>query len=70
MALNDGGVAIRYCWDVKELIEKKRLIPLLENYRLDNFHSVWIVYPSKKNVTPRVRELINYLESELKVLLN
>jgi DNA-binding transcriptional LysR family regulator len=66
LTLRGAGVAIRSLWDVEPLIKEGKLIQLLENQPLDSFGNVYIVIPTRRLLTARVRTFIDFVEKKLK----
>jgi len=59
-ALRGGGLILRSWWDVADLVERGRLVPVLEGYRAPEA-DVYAVYPFPRNLTAKVRALVDFL---------
>ncbi|WP_244279791.1 LysR family transcriptional regulator [Leptospira brenneri] len=64
MGLKGKGVLIRSFWDIDEHVEKGNLVPILNDYPLENFGKVWVVHPNHRAPSKRVMVFRNFLESE------
>jgi LysR family transcriptional activator of dmlA len=61
LARNGEGIAIRSGWDVAELIKRKELIELKLNDKLEAGFDAYIVTPSNRYMSPRVRALLDMI---------
>lgn len=59
-----GGIAIRSHWDVAEAIRRKELVEVVINERLESGHDAYIVTPSNRYMSKRVRALMDALVKE------
>ncbi len=64
VAKSGGGIAIRSHWDVAEAIRRKELIEVVVNDRLESGHDAYIVTPSNRYMSKRVRALMDTLVKE------
>ncbi|MFL6715773.1 MAG: LysR substrate-binding domain-containing protein, partial [Burkholderiaceae bacterium] len=71
LTTNDGGVAVSWAlagngillraeWDVKDYIEKGRLVRLLPGYDTPDA-DIYAVYPQQHRATTRVKAFVDYL---------
>jgi DNA-binding transcriptional LysR family regulator len=63
-ALAGGGLILRSWWDVADLVARGRLVPVLEGYRAPEAN-VYAVYPFPRNLTAKVRALVDFLAAFL-----
>lgn len=61
LAVQGYGVLARSLWDVRELLEKKVLVRVLENHPLESFGEMYAVIPSRRFLAPRVRRFLEFL---------
>ena len=54
------GVVYAPSVNLRASLERKRLVPILEEFR-DCTRSSWIVYPERRHMPIRVRKAIDYL---------
>ncbi|NGN97119.1 LysR family transcriptional regulator [Grimontia sp. S25] len=56
------GIGISVCsnWAVHEQLERGELVRILENYPLESDTAIWAVYPSSRQLAPKVRAFIDY----------
>jgi DNA-binding transcriptional LysR family regulator len=59
-ALSGCGIAMRALWDIKEDLAEGRLIELLKPFSYDEIN-LYIVYPTRSHLPPRVRVFIDFL---------
>jgi DNA-binding transcriptional LysR family regulator len=64
LALLDSGIAVRSYWDVAELLKQGKLLQVLPDYPLENFHDVWLVFTSRRLLAGRVRCFIEFLQEK------
>jgi DNA-binding transcriptional LysR family regulator len=64
VAKSGGGIAIRSHWDVAEVIRRKELVEVTVNDRLESGHDAYIVTPSNRYMSKRVRALMDTLVKE------
>lgn len=70
MGLKGKGVLIRSFWDIEDHIQSGRLIPILKDFPLENFGSVWLVHPMNRTPSRRVMVFRNFLELECNLRFN
>lgn len=70
MGLRGKGVLVRSFWDIEDYIRLGKLIPILTDFPLENFGSVWVVHPNNRTPSRRVIEFRNFLDSECKRRFN
>lgn len=62
-ALQGMGIALLPIWMIEEDLALGRLIPIIEDYeKYDG--PLYAVYPSRKNLSSKVSEFINFLMEE------
>ncbi|WP_062665742.1 LysR family transcriptional regulator [Grimontia celer] len=56
------GIGISVCsnWAVHEQLERGELVRILENYQLESDTAIWAVYPSSRQLAPKVRAFIDH----------
>ncbi|WP_281543713.1 LysR family transcriptional regulator [Grimontia sp. SpTr1] len=56
------GIGISVCsnWAVHEQLERGELVRVLENFQLESDTAIWAVYPSSRQLAPKVRAFIDY----------
>lgn len=59
-----GGIAVRSHWDVADLLKKKELVEVVVNDRLEPGNDAYIVTPSNRYMSARVRALMDTLVEE------
>lgn len=64
------GICIKSYWDVIDDINNGELIHILPEYELFSDVDINIVFPSKKYLPLRIRTLVEFLVTELRVSLN
>ncbi len=57
---NGMGITINSTWSVYNLLARGELVELLEDYPLISKTSIWAVYPSSRQLAPKVRAFIDY----------
>ncbi|QIZ75800.1 LysR family transcriptional regulator [Ferrimonas lipolytica] len=58
----DGvGIAMCATWIAYQHIQRGELVPILQDYPLQDDAAVWAVYPSSRLLAPKVRVFIDYL---------
>lgn len=70
MGLKGKGVLVRSFWDIEDHIQSGKLVPILTEFPLENFGSVWLVHPMNRTPSRRVMALRNFLESECNLRFN
>lgn len=64
LAKSGAGIAIRSHWDVAELVKRKELVEVQINDRLEAGNDAYIVTPSNRYMSARVRTLMDTLVEE------
>ncbi|KYG68695.1 hypothetical protein AZI87_05535 [Bdellovibrio bacteriovorus] len=59
-----AGIAVRSHWDVADLLRKKDVVEVVLNDRLESGHDAYIVTPSNRYMSRRVRALMDTLVQE------
>ena len=54
------GITINSTWSAYEYLERGELIHILTNYPLISGTAIWAVYPSSRQIAPKVRAFIDY----------
>lgn len=62
MALDGHGIAVLSDWHVRDDIQKGHLVPLLSAWSIVPTIAIHALYPSRINVSPVVRNFIEYLK--------
>lgn len=70
MGLRGKGVLFRSFWDIEDYVKSGKLIPILQDFSLDTFGSVWVVHPMNRTPSRRVMVFRNFLESECRHRFN
>ncbi|NWD59130.1 LysR family transcriptional regulator [Pseudomonas veronii] len=65
MALSGAGIVKLAQFHIGEDIQKGRLIPLLEEYALDEKEPIYMVYSNRKHLSPRIRVFRDFLEAKI-----
>ena len=65
LALQGAGVAIRSVWNAMPHLKTGQLKLVLNDYPMEGGSNVWLLLPSRRNITKRVRALTDYLAAEL-----
>lgn len=57
-----NGVGITVCskWIAYQQLQENKLIPVLRNYPLATDTAIWAIYPSARQVAPKIRAFIDY----------
>lgn len=64
LAKAGAGIAIRSHWDANELLRKKEMVEIELNDRLESGHDAYIVTPSNRYMSKRVRALMDTIVEE------
>lgn len=64
VAKANGGIAIRSHWDIAESVRRKELVEVIVNDRLESGNDAYIVTPSNRYMSKRVRALMDTLVKE------
>lgn len=65
VALNGGGVVRLADFHIGADIKAGRLIPVLDEYRSKVTQPIYLIYANRKNLSPRIRAFIEYLERQI-----
>ncbi|CAG8863406.1 HTH-type transcriptional regulator PgrR [Pseudomonas fluorescens] len=65
MALSGAGIVKLARFHIGQDIECGALVPLLEDYALDEKEPIYMVYPNRKHLSPRIRVFRDFLEQKL-----
>lgn len=65
MALSGAGIVKLAQFHIGSDIKKGQLIPLLEEYALDEKEPIYMVYSNRKHLSPRIRVFRDFLESKI-----
>lgn len=57
------GITINSTWSAREQLNKGELIEVLPNYPLVSQTDIWAVYPSSRQLAPKVRAFIDYFSA-------
>ncbi|MPW35797.1 LysR family transcriptional regulator [Vibrio sp. B1Z05] len=60
-AVNGMGIAMCATWIAYEHLNDGRLVQVLADYPLVDDSAIWVVYPSSKQLAPKVRVFIDYI---------
>ncbi|USH05702.1 LysR family transcriptional regulator [Grimontia kaedaensis] len=58
--INGIGISVCSNWAVHEQLERGELVRILENYQLESDTAIWAVYPSSRQLAPKVRAFIDH----------
>lgn len=67
LALTGVGIALRSMWDVNDLLDQKRLVPVLPGWEAPSDLSIFAVYPRSPTIEPTVNAFIGFLTETLDV---
>jgi LysR family transcriptional activator of dmlA len=59
-ALSGGGILLRSIWDVRPMLEQRRLVQVLADY--SQSANVWAVYPTRLSESAKLRVCVEFLE--------
>jgi DNA-binding transcriptional LysR family regulator len=65
MALSGAGIVKLAQFHIGADIRNGRLIPLLEEYALDEKEPIYLVYSNRKHLSPRIRVFRDFLQSKI-----
>ncbi|WDM61608.1 LysR family transcriptional regulator [Pseudomonas sp. NEEL19] len=65
VALSGGGIVRLADFHIGDDLKSGRLIPVLEDFRSTNPQPIYLVYPNRKNLSPRVKAFISALEQRI-----
>jgi len=66
LALSDAGAARLAEFHIHEDLEAGRLVRILPEYQDTTKEPLYVVYPSRRNLSPRVKAFCDYLERKVK----
>lgn len=69
LALSGVGITMKSVCDVEDEIKKKELIVLLKDYEAINETEFYIVYPSGRNSSPKIKAFIEFFQKKLETKL-
>jgi len=55
------GVALMATWCAADELRSGRLLPILADYPIVSTQALWALYPSSRELAPKVRVLIDWL---------
>ncbi|MGB3615811.1 MAG: LysR substrate-binding domain-containing protein, partial [Elainellaceae cyanobacterium] len=72
LAVNDGeamrkmieygmGIGVKSIWNASESLKSGRLVEVLPEFPLVTEASIWLLYPSRRVIAPKVRAMIDFL---------
>ncbi|CAM3820710.1 LysR family transcriptional regulator [Parendozoicomonas haliclonae] len=59
-SVNGMGLSLNSTWSVYQHLQQGTLVQVLEDYPLISGSSIWAVYPSSRQVSPKVKAFIDY----------
>jgi len=65
VALNGGGIVRLADFHIGDDLKSGRLVPVLEDYRSTIPQPIYLVYPNRKNLSPRVKAFIGAIEQRI-----
>ncbi|WP_449434915.1 LysR family transcriptional regulator [Pseudomonas putida] len=65
LALNGGGIVRLADFHIGDDLKAGRLLPILEDYRSTNAQPIYLVYPNRKNLSPRIKAFIGAIEQHI-----
>ncbi|WP_190977336.1 LysR family transcriptional regulator [Pseudomonas putida] len=65
IALSGGGIVRLADFHIGDDLKAGRLIPVLEDYRARVAQPIYLVYPNRKNLSPRIKAFINAIEKRI-----
>ena len=65
VALSGGGIVRLADFHIGDDLRSGRLVPVLEDYRSTNPQPIYLVYPNRKNLSPRIKAFINAIEQRI-----
>lgn len=66
LALNDAGIVRLAEFHIHDDLEAGRLVRILPDYQDAQMEPIYVVYPSRRNVSPRVKAFCDFLQAKLK----
>ncbi|MEO1622519.1 MAG: LysR family transcriptional regulator [Cyanobacteria bacterium J06632_3] len=61
MIEHDMGIGVKSLWNASESLKSGRLVEVLPDFPLVTDAAIWLLYPSRRIVSPRVRVMIDFL---------
>lgn len=58
------GITINSTWSAYEYLKSGQLVQILKDYPLVSDTAIWVVYPSSRQLAPKVRAFIDYFATE------
>ena len=55
------GIGMKSVWNARESLKSGLLVEVLAEFPLVTEASIWLLYPSRRIVAPRVRVMIDFL---------
>lgn len=55
------GIGVKSAWNINDSLRRGNLVKVLPDYPLTTESSIWVMYPSGRIVTPKVRAMIEFL---------
>ena len=55
------GIGMKSVWNASESLESGLLIAVLPDFPLVTEASIWLLYPSRRIVAPKVRAMVDFL---------
>lgn len=65
LALNGGGIVRLADFHIGKDLRAGRLLPVLESYQSRIAQPIYLIYPNRKNVSPRIRAFIKAMEQHI-----
>ncbi|CAO3312836.1 LysR family transcriptional regulator [Pseudomonas sp. P14-2025] len=65
IALSGGGIVRLADFHIGDDLKAGRLIPVLEDYRARVAQPIYLVYPNRKNLSPRIKAFIHAIEKRI-----
>lgn len=65
VALNGGGIVRLADFHIGDDLKAGRLVPVLEEYHSGIAQPIYLVYPNRKNLSPRIRAFIRAIEQRI-----
>ncbi|MDZ3992752.1 HTH-type transcriptional regulator PgrR [Pseudomonas sp. Teo4] len=65
IALNGGGIVRLADFHIGDDLKAGRLVPVLEDYRPGIAQPIYLVYPNRKNLSPRIKAFIRAIEQHI-----
>jgi len=61
--INGIGITICSKWIAYQQFENKQLVPILTDYAIPTDTAIWAIYPSARQVAPKIRAFIDYCKA-------